>query len=289
MRIIIIIFIIIITFGAPAMAGARLPLKTTKTSVFTQKINRLLPEPHAGLLNGILFGEKAKMDGRFFDQLRRTGTLHVIALSGMNITILVNFLGQVTLFLGRRKSTVLSIIMIIIFINLVGASASVVRAGIMGAITLIGLYFGRQSWGALSLLFAGGIMLLIKPVWLYDLGFQLSFLATAGIIVVGGVGEVRGLRGNLMADLRTTLAAQVFTLPVLLYNFGQISLIAPLANVLVLWVVQPIMILGLGLCVVGYVIWPLAVLLAWVVWVPLTYFIKVIELTAQIPFASVSF
>lgn len=100
---------------------------TKKANIFSQKTNKLLPEPQASLLNGILWGSKETMPGDFYEALRRTGTLHIIALSGMNITILVALIGKLTLFWGRKKSILLTLLSIFIFISFVGPSASVVR------------------------------------------------------------------------------------------------------------------------------------------------------------------
>jgi competence protein ComEC len=267
-----------------------------RTEVFSSRINKLLPEPQASLLNGILWGEKRKMPKSFYNDLIRTGTLHIIALSGMNITILVSLLGKITLFLGRRKSVIISMLGIFLFILFVGGSPSVIRAGIMGGMSLMAVYWGRKTWGLLSLWLTGVVMIIANPTWLREISFQLSFLATLGIILLGGSGEGTRRKGWFeefiyegRENLRTTLAAQVFTLPVILYNFKQLSLISPLTNVLVLWIVPPIMALGFILSCVSLVSLELATPLSWIVWVPLSYFIEIVKLTANLPLAQVSF
>jgi len=264
-------------------------------NIFSQQTNKLLPEPQASLLNGILWGEQKMMPKDFYEALRRTATLHVIALSGMNITILVNLLSKITFFLGRKKSCLLSLGLIIIFILFVGAPPSVVRAGIMGGLSLLAVYFGRRDWALLSLILAAVVMLLFNFSWLWEISFQLSFLATLGIIILSGQAKTRKGKGIIAEiiyqgreDLRTTLAAQIFTLPVILYNFKQLSLIAPLTNVAVLWIVQPIMVLGFILSLLAVISLPLSQPIAWIIWVPLTYFIEVVKLTARLPFALIS-
>ncbi|MBI4999738.1 ComEC/Rec2 family competence protein [Candidatus Gottesmanbacteria bacterium] len=269
-------------------------LPAPSSNIFSLQTNKLLPEPQASLLNGILWGEKARMPKDFYEALRRTGTLHVVALSGMNITILVNLLGKITLFLGRKKSILTSLLLIVVFIWFVGAPPSVIRAGIMGTLSLLAVWFGRRDWSLLSLVLAAGTMLMVNFSWLTNIGFQLSFLATLGIILFGGViprekGAIGEIKYQFKTDLRTTLAAQIFTLPVILYNFKQLSLIAPLTNVAVLWIVQPIMVLGFILSLLAIIYTPLAVPVAWIIWVPLTYFIEVVKLTAKLPFAQISF
>lgn len=127
---------------------------------FLAVINSLLPEPQASLLNGILFGIKASMPKAFYNALITTGTLHIIALSGVNITILINLISRGTLWLGKKISILLTICLIALFVWFVGFQPSIVRAAIMGFFSLLSIYFGRQNWGLLSLFLAAGIMLL---------------------------------------------------------------------------------------------------------------------------------
>ncbi len=332
---------------------------------FTAIINQLLPEPHAGLLNGILFGVKATLSKDLYDALISTGTLHIIALSGMNITILADLVSLTLLrFVSRRIASLLTIVIIIGFILFVGISPSVIRAGIMGSITLLAVIFGRQTWALLSLLLAVSVMLIISPSWIADVGFQLSVLATLGIILFGGriskaselffsaahagasrgvsfaahpsspmsfsrrresivgssieprmTGSAKGMTVlettplaapssqnffgsprlylhffySLIADdLRITLAAQVFTIPVLLVGFHRISLISPLSNILIGWIIQPLTVLGLITVIAGWVWLPLGQVFAWITWVPLQYVLTAISFTSMIPFTSIA-
>lgn len=263
---------------------------------FVAVINQLLPEPHASLLNGILFGIKAEMPYAFYQVLRNSGVLHVIALSGMNITILIDIVATMTLILGKKISLFLTFFIICGFVIFVGASPSIVRAAIMGGMSLLAIYFGRRDWSLLSLFLASGVMLLVNFSWIGDISFQLSFLATLGIILADGIVErkrvfrpleqlIFGLKENFVMSI----SAQIFTLPIIYFNFHQISLISPITNLLVGWVVQPIMVLGFITALAGIIWLPLGMIPAWIVWVPLTYFIKVVEIVAQIPWASVAF
>lgn len=263
---------------------------------FIPILNSLLPEPHASLLNGILFGTKASMPNEFYQALVTTGTLHVIALSGMNITIMITLIAALTLFLGRRVSIILTIAFLVFFVLFVGPTPSVVRAAIMGCMSLTAVYFGRQDWGMLGLFLAAGIMLLTNFSLISNLSFQLSFLATFGIILAGrslkcqqGKGWLYKLYFPLKENLALTLSAQLFTLPVLFYNFHRISLISPVSNLLIGWTVQPVMVLGLVTAIAGSIWLPLGMIPAWFTWVPLCYFINVIQLLARIPGASIQF
>lgn len=263
---------------------------------FLPSIHSLLPEPQASLLAGILFGVASRMPKDLYQNLLDTGTLHIIALSGMNISILVTLIAQMTIFLGKKISTIVTIFLIAGFVFFVGPSPSVVRAAIMGSMSLIAVYFGRKNWGLLSLVLTAGIMLLWNFSLMKDLSFQLSFLATLGILLAGGnlkrqvkSGLLHQLLSPIKENFRLTLSAQLFTLPVILYNFHRISLIAPLANVAIEWAIQPIMVLGFVTAFFGWIWQPFGMIPAWFVWVPLTYVLIVIEILARIPFASIRF
>jgi len=263
---------------------------------FIAVINSILPEPHASLLNGILFGVKASMPKYFYEALITTGTLHIIALSGMNISILTTLCAQTTLFMGRKASSILTICLIVLFVLFVGPSPSVVRAAMMGSLLLLSIYFGRRDWGLLSLFLVAGIMLLFDFSLIKNLCFQLSFMATFGIILANkslkrqfGYGFLHQLKFWFKQNLKVTLSAQLFTLPIILYNFHRISLIAPVANLAIEWTIQPIMVLGFASGIIGLIFWPLGMILGWLVWVPLTYLIVVVETLAKIPGASLQF
>ncbi len=262
-------------------------------------INRLLPEPHAGLLAGIVFGTKASLSKDLSDALVKTGTLHIVALSGMNITIMASLVNFALLwFVSRRVSSLLTMLLIWWFVWFVGPSPSIVRAAIMGCISLLAVIFGRQNWALLTWMLAVGGMLLLNFSWLTDLSFQLSALATLGIILFGGK-EVGGSQPNRGAravgkvlflaqeNLRLTLSAQVFTIPLIFFHFHRISLISPLPNVLIGWTLAPLTVMGWLVSVVGSVWLPLGQAVGWVAWVFLEYLIQVVVVTSKIPLASV--
>src|SRR3989344_8130872 len=150
---------------------------------FTGVVNSLLSEPQASLLNGILFGVKSSIPRSLYNSLIQTGTLHIIALSGMNITILINLTAKLTLFLGRKLSIFVTICLIVAFVWFVGASPTIVRAAIMGSLSLVAIYFGRRYFALLALFLASMVMLTYDFSLIKNLSFQLSFLATLGIIL----------------------------------------------------------------------------------------------------------
>lgn len=154
-------------------------------TAFTGLIGQLIPEPHAGLLSGILFGTKASMSRELYDALVQTGTLHIVALSGTNITILTGLVATALLwFVSRRVASLLTIVLIICFVWFVGPSTSVIRAAIMGCLSLFAVIFGRPVWAFWSWCIAVITMLLFSPGWLSDISFQLSALATLGMILL---------------------------------------------------------------------------------------------------------
>jgi competence protein ComEC len=272
-------------------------------------IGQILPEPHAGLLSGILFGTKATIAPALKDALITTGTIHVTALSGANITILVSLVGTLLLLVFSRQITaVLTCGIIIGFVWFVGPSASVVRAAIMGVLALSSTVFGRQYAALLSLCIAIVAMLVIHPSWITDLSFQLSVLSTLGVVLFCKkplldyatwkkqqaekppmyVKSVKILYRLIEDDLRMTLSAQVFTIPLILFAFGRLSLVAPFANVLIGFLIPPLTALGLIAVALGRVWLPLGQMAGWFLWVMLSYILFVIEFCARLPFASVS-
>jgi len=272
-------------------------------STYTTVINQVLGEPHAGLLNGIIFGTKAMLSKDLYDALITTGTLHIVALSGMNIAILINLVNITLLaFVSRKTSSLLTLGLITGFVLFVGPSPSIIRAAIMGSVTLLAIIFGRQLWSLYSWTLAVGIMLLLRPEWIGDVAFQLSAAATMGIILFGGTktGTKREKRKTqprpfhilvsiLQDDLILTLAAQSLTIPIVLYHFHRISLISPLSNVLIGWILAPLTALGLATAILGWMWLPLGQCVAYVTWVPLQYLITVVQWTSRLPLASISF
>lgn len=268
-------------------------------SSLTLVISRLLPEPHAGLLSGLLFGTKASLSPDFYDALVVSGTLHIIALSGMNISIMSRLVQSGLMWwLGRRLSGMVTLGVISWFVWFVGASPSIVRASLMGGVAILAVLFGRQYWALCVWGITVGIMLLVNPSWITDVSFQLSTLATLGIILFGDTNTsvpAGGKNINITAmmkkmirdDIRLTLAAQVFTIPLVLWHFHRISLIAPVANVLIGWVIGPLTMLGWATVLLGFLWLPLGYMMSWVSWIFLEYIIRTVYLMSSFPFASI--
>jgi competence protein ComEC len=266
-------------------------------------IRQILVEPEAALLNGILLGDDAALPASVQNDFRSTGTTHIVAISGYNITILISIISVITIRLvGRRRSFWILIIGLLAYTIMVGASASVVRASIMGGITLLAIYLGRQGAAVNSLFFAGLIMTVIDPNTLFDVGFQLSFAATLGLIVYARsfADATQKLIARLFSNqiaktvvgvindaVLVTIAAQVASLPLLVYYFRQISWISIFVNPLVLPAQTGVMVFGLISLFVGLFIIPLGSIVAWSAWVFLAWTINVIHIFALIPNGSI--
>ncbi len=217
--------------------------------LFMRQINKVLAEPYASLLLGILIGARKALPADIINNFSITGTSHIIAISGYNISIIISSLGFLAYWIGRRGSFVLTLIIITGFVLMSGASASVIRAAIMGGLVLLAANIGRLYSVTPALVFAAACMLLLNPKILYwDAGFQLSFLATAGIVYIVPVLESLTQAWPNPLKIKniclTTFAAIAATLGLMLMQFGTLSLVAPVVNLLVLPVVPVSMFFG---------------------------------------------
>jgi len=222
-------------------------------------IDTNLPEPEAGLADALLLGYRRTVMRADLQIFSRVGLSHMIAISGSHITILSAMLINFLLALGVSRRRALRIIFVFLFIYplITGLAASAVRSAIMGALAFMAIYYERTSSLIRALIFSAALMLLFNPKILRsDIGFQLSFLALLGIIYIYPLGE--GITKKYLAKLKLskrknnilktvfdtinlTLVSQIIILPIVLINFKQFSLIAPLANVLVLWTFPPLL------------------------------------------------
>ncbi|MBC7249990.1 MAG: DNA internalization-related competence protein ComEC/Rec2 [Anaerolineae bacterium] len=267
-------------------------------------IARLLPDPQAALLTGILLGVESGIPADLMTAFSTTGTTHIIAISGFNISIIAGLFTALSARLfGRRWAMPFAVGGIVLYTLFVGASAAVVRAAIMGALTVIALHYGRQADALISLFTAAFLMTAINPHTLWDVGFQLSFAATGGLILFTAPLERQATRlltalfheemaqrlvAMINEALIVTLAAQITTLPIILYNFRQLSLITLLTNFLILPAQPGVMLWG-GVATLAGLVWlPAGQVLAWIAWLFLTYTIRVVELSARVPYAALS-
>jgi len=260
-----------------------------------KNIDKAIPAPQSGLLSGLLLGGDDKLSKEIQANFSRTGLTHIVAVSGYNVTIIAEYLMLLGIFLGlwRKQAFWFALVGIFLFVLLVGFPASAVRAGIMGSLLLWAMKNGRLANAQNAIIFSAGIMLLINPLLLrYDIGFQLSFLATIGIVYFSPFLENQMMKKyrafGIWEILILTLSAQVFVLPIILFNFKNLSLISPLANVLVLPIIPLTMFLGFMLIVFQFIFPPLAIIFSWLTFLPLKYETTVIQFLAGLKYSSMA-
>ena len=257
------------------------------------KMNLVLPEPHASFANGLLYGSRKSIPEKLMNDFNTTGLTHIIAISGWNITIIANLLMKIFGFLPRRLSFWLVVIGLIFFTIFVGGQAAVVRAAIMGILTFWALKSGRLKSILNGVVLTASIMLLINPkIFNFDVGFQLSFLATIGILYCYPFLEkVLAFLPNffsLRETLGVTLSAQVLVIPLIIYRFGRLSIISPLANILILPLIPYVMLLGFLADLIAVFSHILGKVFGIGAFLILDYVIKVIHVLAQWKFASLN-
>lgn len=256
-------------------------------------LHRLYPDPVAGLLAGILLGDESGIPQSLKDDFNDTATRHIVAISGFNISIIAGLaLALFTRWVSKRKGLWLAAGFIVLYTLLVGAQASVVRAAIMGLVVLGSQLTGREQHGLNTLAFTAALMAMINPLVLWDVGFQLSFMATLGLLVYAPPIQIWAaarlerrlpeqwaarLKGPLYDYVLLTLAAQILTLPLLLHHFGRLSLVAVPANILVVPLQPAILIFG-GLSLIAGLVLPLlGQLLSLVAWPLALLTIRIVE------------
>jgi competence protein ComEC len=265
---------------------------------FEEGSRRFMPLPQEGILEALIFGDETNISKDFKEKLNLSGTRHITAVSGMNITIIASLILSFVLSFGlwRKQAFYITVFLLFLYVLMVGASASAVRAGIMAFLFLFTQHLGRAASAGRAIVFAATLMLFQNPFLLFlDVGFQLSFLAILGIVYLQPIFSNWLLRipdfkfFPLKSTLVATLSAQVFTMPILIYNFGYISLAAPFANILIVPFLAPATILVFIFGLSTFLLLPLAFLLFWPTWFFLTYIVAVIDYFSKIPFASMSF
>jgi competence protein ComEC len=263
---------------------------------------RLYHDPEASLLAGILFGVDTGLTRKLQDAFKNTGTAHIIAISGFNIAIIAGiFFSIFKNMFGERLGAAFAILGIIFYTLLVGADAAVVRAAIMGSLSLLARQLGRRNDGINALAAVAFVMAFWNPLVIWDVGFQLSFFATLGLILYAGpfsnftsslISKISKQDMSMFAriindNVVLTFAAQLTTIPIMAYHFKRISLISFIANPFILPVQPAVMIAG-GLAVfTSLVIFPLGQLIAWFAWPFAAYTIRIVEFFDRVPHASI--
>jgi len=258
-------------------------------------LDRSLEEPHSSFIASLFFGDEGVSED-LKTQFNNTGTRHILAVSGMNITIICSLILNLLLSLGlwRKQAFYISVISIVLYIIMIGFSSSAVRAGIMGIIYLLAQVSGRKSLGQRAVTFAASFMLFFNPLLLKaDIGFQLSFAAMLGLIylqpILSGfllkVPEFFQLRSTLSA----TLSAQLSTLPITIYYFSYFFLLSPIVNILIVPLIPIITALGFLSSILGIISHALGTVLSFPSFLVSTYILGVINIFSSFSFVLIDF
>lgn len=249
--------------------------------------------PQVGIMEALIFGDEEKIPQDLKDKLNIVGVRHITAVSGMNITIISGILMGFLIGIGlwRNQAFYFSAVIITLYILMIGAPASAVRAGIMAGIFMLARQIGRPSSAGRAIVFASTLMLALNPLLLrLDVGFQLSFLAMLGMVLLqpyfcekfSKLPNIFGFR----EIISITLATQIFTLPILVYNFGRISVFSLPANILILPVIAPLTVAGFFSGLFVFIWHSPAWVLSFPIWLGLSYIVKIVDWFSFLPFSS---
>lgn len=284
-------------------------LERKKGNIFTQiafevknkvklAIEQNIKEPEGSVLATLLLGIKKEVPSEVRNWFSLTGTAHILAISGLHVSVLAKILLYFAIsFLGlaRPKAFYFVVLILIFYVLLAGAPASAIRAGMMGFLVLLAEKIGRRSYPLNLIILAAALILLFNPKLLKsDIGFQLSFSTVLGITLLEDYffslfNFLKFLPNKLRTIqnyLATTCSAYLFSLPLLLFYFGNLSLVAPIVNVLILPILPLVMGLGFIFAFGTLIYFFLAKILAWPVWLFLHYILWVVKFFARLSFLS---
>lgn len=260
---------------------------------FVSNLEQVLGEPHAALAAGLVVGEKSALGKDLLNDFRIVGLIHIVVLSGFNITVVGDAMRRMLSFLPRVWGITIGGLGIGLFGIMVGGGATVIRSCFMAGVALSADLIRRDYNVTRALIFAGLIMLIQNPmILLHDPSFQLSFTATLGLILLANpiekkltrIPEKFGLRGIVAS----TIATQIFISPLILYMMGTMSIIGMIVNILVLPIIPVTMLVVFLTGASGFISMPLAHVFGWIAHLLLTYELHMVEWFARIPFASVT-
>lgn len=258
---------------------------------FLEKINYAITPPESSLMAGLILGERANFDKDEREAFIRTGTIHIIALSGYNITIVAEWFMKLFKFLPINLGLGMGMLAIILFVIMTGGASTGVRAGIMATLVLVARATGRTYDVGRALILAGIVMILFNPMILaFDVSFQLSFIATVAVIFLTPRIEKYFIwvtpRFQLRDIITVTFSAYIFVLPFILYKMGNLSLVALPANILVLPFIPFTMLLGFITGGFGFISSFLSLVSGYVSYLFLHYELSVINFLSDLSFAS---
>ncbi len=260
---------------------------------FMKNINKVIGMPESDLANGLILGARGGFDSDTKQEFIETGTIHIIALSGYNVSIVAeNVMKVFSLIFSQIVSIICGIVVILLFIIMTGASATAIRAGIMATIMLLGKMTGRNYLAGRALVIAALLMIANDPRVLVDMSFQLSFIATGGILFV--TPKVMPwfkwlpMRFKIRETMATTVAATIAVLPILLYLTGVLSLVSIPANILILIFIPTAMLFVFITGMTGFISPLLSIPFGFISYIILLYILSVIHFLGTLSFASVT-
>jgi competence protein ComEC len=259
---------------------------------FVNNLNKVLGEPHSALAAGLVVGEKAALGKDLLDDFRKVGLIHIIVLSGFNITIVADALRRILSIFPRKLAIIFGGMGMILFCIMVGGGATVIRSCLMGSLALFA-DLSRRDYNVLrALSFAGLLMVIQNPsIIIFDPSFQLSFLATLGLIILASpierflpfITDKFGIRGIVAS----TFATQIFVSPFILYMTGDISIVGVLVNIIVLPIIPLSMLFVFLSGLFGFIFIPISQIFAWVTHFLLSYELFIVEHSAKLPLSSI--
>ena len=271
-----------------------------------QTLAKVLPEPQASLAQGIILGIRDTIPSSIKDAFVRTGTAHILAISGINLSIIAGMLLSIGVWLfGRRRYIYIWLALGIIWLYalLTGMNPPVARGAIMASLFLAAELLGRQRTAITSLALAAAIMVAVNPQTLWDASFQLSFLSMAGLIFLSPPLQTLGRKavnttignkgiGGALASIVTdsfsvTLAATIAVWPVIAHYFGIVSLVGPLATFLALPALPGIIVIGTLAGLIGLFALPVAQGIGWVAWLFTSYMLLIVKGFASLPISAI--
>ena len=260
------------------------------------RLKTLLPSPHNQLMLGILLGVRQNLPQEFLQRLINTGKIHLIVASGQNVVFFAGIVIEGSwLVLGRRRAVVLGIMGACFYCLLAGAEAPVVRATLMVCFSYLAVLLGRQADKVIGFTLAVFLMLIVIPLYIFDLGFQLSVAATAGLVFLlpklenwTEKAKIK-LPGLLKEGLLVSLAAQAATLPIIALTFKTFSLSSFVANLLIVPLIPFMLVLSLLALVASMIFLPAGQLFAYLAFPFLDFFILTVNLLSGFSWTNVKF
>ncbi len=269
---------------------------------FIERIDRALPSPHSFLASGLIISGKGSLDKKLQDDFQRVGLIHIVVLSGFNISIIGEAIVRLFSFLPASLSAICGGFGVVLFSIMTGGGSTVIRSAIMSLIGLYARISGRTNSALVSLMVTGTLMLIWNPrLAIYDPSFQLSFTATLALILYASPIESRLKRlitasksqtfqnlTPLISLISSTLATQIFTLPLIIKLSGIVSLVALPINIVVLPFIPFTMFFVFLTGCLCFILPLVATVPAFVSYILLSYELAMVHFGASLPFASVA-